>query len=70
MVEEAVEEQPAPAPEPPDPEPEREPAPAPWDAELDALTEQLVADLRRDLGPELTDKLVAELPHDEASAPS
>ncbi len=45
----------APEPEPQlesEPEPEREPASVPWDEELDALTEQLIADLRRDLGPE------------------
>ena len=36
----------------PEPEPEPELAPAPWDEELDWLTEQLIADLRRDLGPE------------------
>jgi hypothetical protein len=35
-----------------EPEPEREPTPALWDEELDELTERLVAELRRDLGPE------------------
>jgi hypothetical protein len=40
-----------PVPAPSEPQAERAPAPAPWDAELDALTEKLVADLRRDLGP-------------------
>jgi|SRR5687767_12114200 len=42
---------PEPAPAPPEPQAVRAPAPVPWDAELDALTEKLVADLRRDLGP-------------------
>ena len=35
-----------------EPEPQREPTPALWDEELDQLTERLVAELRRDLGPE------------------
>jgi hypothetical protein len=43
--------EPQPAPAPPEPQAVRAPAPVPWDAELDALTEKLVADLRRDLGP-------------------
>jgi hypothetical protein len=65
-----VPQEPAPAAPPPPtrrPAPPPDPPPSPWD-ELDVLTEELVAELRRDLGPEQSDAVVADLVGDDPAA--